>query len=99
MRSGHQFESRGIAFQLVVVLSALVHLGKIGAESLIRRRRHVIVGIFVLGAVLTPPDVVTQGLVATPMVLLYEAVILYAKCIRSRRSLHLNDSLSPNVSP
>jgi sec-independent protein translocase protein TatC len=71
--------ANGAAFELFVILMGLVHLGVVSPEALTAKRRHVIVGMFIVGAVLTPPDVITQCLVACPLVLLYEIAILYAK--------------------
>lgn len=73
------------AFELAVVLAFLVHLEIIRKESLINRRRHMIVGAFIAGAILTPPDILTQFLVAIPLIALYELIILYAK-VKSYRT-------------
>lgn len=71
--------ANAMAFELALVLLFLVHLGIVTAESLANKRRHMIVGAFILGALLTPPDVLTQFLLAIPLICLYEASILYAK--------------------
>lgn len=65
----------GLAFELPVVLLVLGRLGIISASWLRTYRRHAIVGILVLAAVLTPPDIFSQMLMALPLVLLYEACI------------------------
>ena len=69
----------GIAFELFAILIFLVHLGKVESTTLVEKRRHVIVGLLIVGAILTPPDVITQCLVAFPLIGLYEVAILYAK--------------------
>ena len=65
----------GLAFQFSLVLLALGWLGLISAESLRARRGLAIVGIFVLAMFLTPPDPLSQIVMAVPMCLLYEITI------------------------
>ena len=66
----------GIAFQLPIVLLALGFMGIVSARMLRSRRRHAIVVIFILAAILTPPDPVSQIIMAISMCLLYECCIL-----------------------
>lgn len=66
----------GIVFELPVVLVALGKLGLVGSESLRTYRRQVYVGLFVLAAILTPPDIISQVLMAVPLVILYEICIV-----------------------
>jgi sec-independent protein translocase protein TatC len=66
----------GLAFELPAVLYGLGCLGVVRVEQLRRWRRHVAVGLLVLGMLLTPPDPVTQLLMAAPLYLLYELCIL-----------------------
>ncbi len=88
--------ANGVAFELFVLLVGSIHLGVIGAKELVAKRRHVIVGLFVVGAILTPPDVLTQCLVALPLVVLYEIAILYARLrVRKEKPLPLADTVSP----
>lgn len=70
--------SGALAFELAVILFFLVHFGLITAEALRRKRRLAIVAAFIIGAVLTPPDVLTQLMLAIPLIVLYEVSILYA---------------------
>ncbi|MBA3721462.1 MAG: twin-arginine translocase subunit TatC [Parachlamydiaceae bacterium] len=74
-----------IAFEICVVLMFLVHFRFLSAEWLKEKRRYMIVFAFVLGALLTPPDVLTQLILALPLVVIYEFAIFYAK-IRSKTS-------------
>ncbi len=68
----------GLAFESASVLLFLVHFGKLTANHLKKKRRHAIVAIFIISAILTPPDVFTQILLAIPLMGLYEGVIFYA---------------------
>lgn len=71
--------ANAFAFELFVVLLFLVHLGVLSASAMIQKRRHVIVGAFIIGAILTPPDILTQFMLALPLIALYECAILYAR--------------------
>jgi sec-independent protein translocase protein TatC len=70
--------ANGIAFQSFVVLLFLIHAGWISAATMRSKRRHAILAAFVLGAILTPPDVPSQLMLAFPLIALYETAILYA---------------------
>ena len=69
----------GLVFQLPAVSTLLVKLKIISHQSLKDKRGYVIISIFILGALITPPDPVTQVLVALPMVVLYETSILVSR--------------------
>jgi sec-independent protein translocase protein TatC len=62
----------GLTFQVPVVEMLLVKLGMVSTTQLREARRYVIVGAFVVAAVLTPPDVLSQFMLAIPLILLYE---------------------------
>jgi len=81
----------GTVFELPVFLVLLNVVGLIDADLLRRYRRHTIVSLFILAALLTPPDLVTQILVACPMILLYEASILVMGFM-SRREAEAEES-------
>lgn len=70
--------ANGMAFELTVVGLFAVQLGLISTEWLISKRRASIVAAFILSALLTPPDILTQFLLAIPLIALYEALILYS---------------------
>ena len=72
------FVAFGITFEVPVAVVVLVRMGIISVEKLREIRPYVIVGAFVIGAVFTPPDVVSQIMLAVPLWLLYEAGIIVA---------------------
>jgi sec-independent protein translocase protein TatC len=76
----------GICFQLPVVLTLLARSGLITADTLKRYRRHAIFGVFVVAAVLTPPDPISQIALAVPTVLLYELSIYAVKLAEKRHA-------------
>jgi sec-independent protein translocase protein TatC len=76
------FLAFGASFELPVALVILVLLGWVTPKQLSESRGYAVVGIFVLAAVITPPDVVSQMLLALPMVLLYEAGIIASRAVR-----------------
>jgi sec-independent protein translocase protein TatC len=75
----------GVAFQLPVVLMLLERAGIVTREQLKNGRRYAIVGSFAVAAVLTPPDVVSQLLLAIPLCLLYEFALLAILFTQRRR--------------
>ncbi len=75
------FMAFGIAFEVPVALVVLVKLGVVSVEKLKEWRSYFIVGAFVVAAVVTPPDVVSQLALAIPMCLLYELGILAARLV------------------
>ena len=78
------FLAFGASFELPVALVILVLLGWVTPKQLREWRGYAIVGIFVVAAVITPPDVISQLLLAIPMVVLYEAGILAAAALARR---------------
>lgn len=69
----------GLAFEVPLVCILLVKLGALTCEDMVRQRRWVLVGAFVLAAILTPPDVISQVMLAIPMYLLFEAGVFVAR--------------------
>jgi sec-independent protein translocase protein TatC len=76
----------GICFQLPVLLTLLARAGLITADGLKRYRRHAILGVFVVAAVLTPPDPISQISLALPTILLYELSIFAVKLVEKKRA-------------
>ena len=77
------FMAFGITFQVPVAVVLLVRMGIVTVEKLREVRPYVVVGAFVVGAILTPPDVVSQFMLAMPLWLLYEAGIVVAAWVGS----------------
>ncbi|MBO5556268.1 MAG: twin-arginine translocase subunit TatC [Oscillospiraceae bacterium] len=75
----------GLVFELPVVSVLLTSLGLIKAQWLVKARKVMIVIIFVLAAIITPPDVISQIMVAVPMIALYELSIALSRLVGSRR--------------
>jgi sec-independent protein translocase protein TatC len=79
--------SFGLVFQLPVVTSLLVRAGLLTSEGLADKRKYAIVIAFVVAAVLTPPDPVSQIGLAIPAILLYEFSIMLARMIEKNRAV------------
>jgi sec-independent protein translocase protein TatC len=73
------FLAFGLTFEVPVVVVVLVRMGMVPLEKLREIRPYVIVGAFVISAIVTPPDVLSQLLLAIPMTLLYELGLLIAR--------------------
>jgi sec-independent protein translocase protein TatC len=75
------FVAFGITFEVPVVVVVLVRLGVVSLDKLRSIRGYVIVGAFIVGAIFTPPDVLSQVMLAVPLWLLYELGLLVARFV------------------
>jgi len=76
----------GISFQMPVLLSLLARVGFVDSKYLKKRRKYVVVIIFAVAAILTPPDPITQIGLGIPLLILYELSILSVKLIEKRKN-------------
>ena len=75
----------GISFQLPILLNLLARIGVVNSDYLKKRRRYVIVIIFAIAAILTPPDPITQVGLAIPLLLLYELSIITVRFTEKKK--------------
>jgi len=75
------FFAFGLAFEIPIAAVLLIWTGITTPEDLARKRPYIIVGCFVLGMVLTPPDVISQSLLAIPMWLLFELGVYFGRIV------------------
>ena len=80
------FLAFGLAFEVPVVVVVLILAGIVNVEQLREWRGYVVVAIFIVAAIVTPPDVVSQIALALPMCLLYEAGIIVGQMVQKRRA-------------
>ena len=76
----------GISFQLPVLLTLLARVGFVSSEGLRKNRKYVIVGVFAVAAILTPPDPISQIGLGIPILLLYEISIFAVKFIEEKKA-------------
>jgi sec-independent protein translocase protein TatC len=76
------FFAFGLAFEIPVAAVVMILAGVTTPESLAKKRPYIIVGCFVIGMLLTPPDIISQSLLAIPMWILFELGILLGRLIR-----------------
>ena len=82
----------GISFQLPILLNLLARIGVVNSNYLKTRRRYVIVIIFAIAAILTPPDPITQIGLAIPLLFLYELSILTVKFTEKKREQEVENA-------
>jgi sec-independent protein translocase protein TatC len=87
--------SFGIAFEVPVAVVLLVAMGLVPLEKLTRIRGYVLIAVFIIAAILTPPDAISQTIMAIPMYLLYEGGILFARLLLRSRNRRDSNPGSP----
>ncbi|MEQ9463367.1 MAG: twin-arginine translocase subunit TatC [Haliea sp.] len=80
------FFAFGIAFEIPIAAVILIWAGITTPEDLVKKRPYIIVGCFVFGMLLTPPDVISQALLAVPMWILFEVGVFFGRYIQRRDS-------------
>lgn len=75
----------GLFFELPMIIMILTKLGLVGSDFLKKYRKHALIVVLIVSAIITPPDIISQVLVAIPIMILYEVGILVAKRIESAR--------------
>lgn len=83
----------GILFQLPVVIYFLAKMGIATPNGLRKSRKYAVIGCLVLGAIFTPPDPISQVLVATPLLLLYEGSIWIAVVVKKKQDREMEEAL------
>jgi sec-independent protein translocase protein TatC len=90
------FFAFGVAFEIPIAVVIMIWAGITTPEDLVKKRPFVVVGCFVLGMLLTPPDIISQSLLALPMWLLFEGGILCGRLLLRRRE---QEEAADNHSP
>ncbi len=76
------FFAFGIAFEVPIAVILLTHMGAVDPAKLGKQRPYIVLGVFVIAAILTPPDIFSQTFLAVPMLILFEVGLFFARRIR-----------------
>ncbi|WP_345811938.1 twin-arginine translocase subunit TatC [Paraburkholderia sp. PREW-6R] len=90
------FIAFGVTFEVPIVVVLLVRMNLVTLKKLKEIRPYVIVGAFVISAVVTPPDVFSQLILAVPLIVLYEAGIIAARLIVGKQPVAIQDASAPD---
>ncbi|MFW2373169.1 MAG: twin-arginine translocase subunit TatC [Gammaproteobacteria bacterium] len=93
------FFAFGIAFEMPVATFLLVQAGATTVESLSSKRPYIIVGVFVIGMLLTPPDIISQSLLAIPMWLLFEIGLIASRVVQNKKNQAEDEDEDDNYNP
>ncbi|MBU2454084.1 MAG: twin-arginine translocase subunit TatC, partial [Proteobacteria bacterium] len=85
----------GFVFELPLVLTFMARMGLVNVQFLKKNRKYAILIFFIGAAVITPPDVVTQIMMALPLMVLYEISILGAKIFGKKKTVETDDEATP----
>ena len=91
------FFAFGVAFEIPIATFLLIWIGVVDVATLRKSRPYVVVGCFVVGMVLTPPDVFSQTLLALPMWLLFETGLLFGAMVKRRAEQEADESGSEDA--
>lgn len=78
------FFAFGLAFEIPIAAVLMIKVGITTADDLAKKRPYILVGCFILGMLLTPPDVISQSLLAIPMWILFEVGVFFGRLITAR---------------
>lgn len=87
----------GVAFEVPIATILLIMFGATTVEKLKNNRPYVVIGAFVLGMLLTPPDIISQTLIAIPMWLLFEAGLFFAPLFKNRRQEEVSEEEASEI--
>jgi len=93
------FFAFGIAFEIPIATIVAVWVGVTTPDALVEKRPYVVVGVFVLGMMLTPPDVISQTLLAVPMWLLFELGVIFSRFYVRKEAQTIRSSASDDTPP
>jgi sec-independent protein translocase protein TatC len=93
------FLAFGVTFEVPIVVVLLVRMGILTVPKLKQIRPYVVVGAFVVSAVVTPPDVFSQLILAIPLIVLYEAGIIAARLFVSKPAIAAEEESEGNAAP
>lgn len=81
----------GLSFQLPVIMTLLARVGLVTSKGMAEKRKYAIVGVFIVAAIFTPPDPLSQLSLAIPIILLYEVSIFMAKLVEKKKAAEAED--------
>ena len=93
------FMAFGVTFEIPIAVIILVRSGIVSVEKLAQARPYVIVGAFVVAAVVTPPDVLSQFMLALPMCLLFEAGLFVSRFVGTRAKVETPENQAQSTTP
>ena len=75
----------GVAFEVPIATILLIMFGAVSIEKLKKNRPYIVIGAFILGMLLTPPDIISQTLIAIPMLVLFEAGLFFSRFFKLKK--------------